>query len=127
LGKTYGWLSFRPTEKFFSVFVAMVSENRYFVYLMTNWNDRVMYIGVTNDLTRRVYEHKNKLVRGFTDKYNVSKLVYFEETIDVRSAIAREKQIKKWRREKKDALVVSLNPEWKDLWEEGKDFSLRSK
>ena len=107
----------------------MPVENRYYVYLMTNWNHRVMYLGVTNDLTRRVYEHKNKLVKGFTEKYNINKLVYFEETADVRSAIAREKKIKKWRRQKKDALVLSMNPEWKDLSneEEKKDFSLRSK
>ena len=74
-----------------------------------------MYVGVTNDLVRRLYEHKNKLVNGFTEKYNVNKLVYFEETKDVRSALTREKEIKKWRREKKDALVVSMNPEWKEL------------
>jgi putative endonuclease len=93
----------------------MPAENRYYVYLLTNWNHRVLYVGVTNDLTRRLYEHQNKLVTGFTEKYNVNKLVYFEETDDVRSALAREKEIKKWRREKKDALVVSVNPQWKDL------------
>lgn len=106
----------------------MPTENRYYVYLMTNWNHRVMYVGrVTNDLMRRVYEHKNKLVNGFTEKYNVNKLVYFEDSSDVQSALNREKEIKKWRREKKDALVLSMNPEWKDLSEEGKDFSLWSK
>ena len=105
----------------------MPTENRYYVYLLTNWNHRVMYLGVTNDLVRRIYEHKNKLVKGFTEKYNVHKLVYFEETGDVRSALTREKEIKKWRREKKNALVISINPEWKDLAEEEKDFSLRSK
>jgi putative endonuclease len=105
----------------------MPAENRYYVYLMTNWNHRVVYVGVTNDLIRRVYEHKNKLIKGFTEKYNVDKLVYFEETADVLSAIAREKEIKKWRRQKKDALVPSANPKWQDLSEEGKDFSLRSK
>ena len=106
----------------------MSAENRYYVYLLTNWNHRVMYVGVTNDLSRRLYEHKNKLVSGFTGKYNVSKLVYFEETADVLSALVREKEIKKWRRQKKDALVVSVNPEWRDLSEEEKkDFSLRSK
>jgi len=102
-------------------------ENSYFVYLLSNWNNRVLYIGITNDLARRLYEHQNKLVPGFTEKYNVSKLVYFEETSDVYSALAREKEIKKWRRQKKDALVASVNPGWKDLSEEGKDFSLRSK
>ena len=90
-------------------------EKQYYIYLLTNWNNKVMYVGVTNDLARRVYEHKNKLVDGFTRKYNVHKLVYFEETTDVSAAIAREKQVKKWRREKKDVLVVTMNPEWKDL------------
>jgi putative endonuclease len=90
-------------------------ENRYYVYLLTNWNHRVMYVGFTNDLKRRVYEHQEKLVKGFTEKYNVNKLVYFEETTDVNAAIAREKEIKKWRREKKDGLVMNMNPDWKDL------------
>jgi putative endonuclease len=83
-----------------------------------------MYIGVTNNLESRVFDHKNKLVDGFTQKYNINKLVYFEETSDVREAIAREKEIKKWRREKKDNLVDLKNPEWRDLsgdWTE--DFS----
>ena len=90
----------------------------YYVYLLTNWNNKVMYVGMTNNLERRVYEHKNKLVNGFTKKYNINKLVYFEETSDVNSAISREKEIKKWRREKKDTLVLSNNPEWKDLSDE---------
>ena len=64
----------------------------YYVYLLTNWNHRVLYIGVTNDLSRRLYEHKNKLVKGFTEKYNVNKLVYFEETNDVRSALSRKRK-----------------------------------
>ena len=83
----------------------------YYVYLLTNWNNKVMYVGVTNDLERRVYEHKQKLVEGFTEKYNVEKLVYFEETEDINAAIAREKEIKKWRREKKNNLVNGLNPD----------------
>ena len=74
-----------------------------------------MYVGVTNNLERRVYEHKNKLVKGFTEKYKVAKLVYFEETGDVSSALAREKEIKKWRREKKNRLVTNMNPQWVDL------------
>ena len=90
----------------------------YYVYLLTNWNNKVMYVGVTNDLARRIYEHKSKLVPGFTEKYQVRKLVYFEETSDVEAALAREKEIKKWRREKKDALVIDRNPEWRDLSEE---------
>ena len=74
----------------------------YYVYLLTNWNNKVMYLGVTNNLERRLYEHKNKLV-------------YFEETQDVTAAIAREKEIKKWRREKKNQLVNRMNPNWKNL------------
>ena len=88
---------------------------RYYVYLLTNWNDKVMYVGVTNNLERRIYEHKNKLIKGFTEKYNVNKLVYFEETQDVNAAIEREKEIKKWRREKKNQLVNLMNPKWDDL------------
>ena len=87
----------------------------YYIYLLTNWNNQVMYVGITNNLERRVYEHKHKLVRGFTEKYNANKLVYFEETSDVYSAISREKEIKKWRREKKNKLVLNMNPQWKDL------------
>lgn len=89
----------------------------YYVYLLTNWNDQVIYVGVTNNLERRLYEHKHKLVQGFTAKYNVNKLVYFEETPDVNAALQREKEIKKWRREKKNNLVTSINPEWQDLSE----------
>lgn len=95
-------------------------EKTYYVYLLTNWNNQVMYVGVTNNLERRIYEHKNKLIDGFTKKYNVEKLVYFETASDVLAAIEREKQIKKWRREKKNQLVVGMNPEWRDLsveWE----------
>ena len=76
-----------------------------------------MYIGITNNLERRLYEHRNKLIAGFTEKYNVNKLVYYEETNDVNAAITREKEIKKWRREKKNSLVNGANPEWKDLTE----------
>ncbi len=105
----------------------MLSDKGYYVYLLTNWNNKVMYVGMTNDLVRRLYEHKNKLVKGFTTKYNIDKLVYFEEARDVHAVITREKEIKRWRREKKDQLVVSVNPDWKDLSLEWKDFSLRSK
>ena len=93
----------------------MRQPGSYFIYLLTNWKNKAIYIGVTNDLERRLYEHKNKLVKGFTEKYNVSKLVYFEETQDVTTAIDREKEIKKWRREKKDRLVNQTNPNWRDL------------
>jgi len=105
----------------------MVYTKNYYVYLITNWNNRVIYIGVTNDLIRRIYEHKNKLIEGFSRKYNLTKLVYFEETSDVNAAITREKEIKKWRREKKNNLVNQINPSGEDLSEGLKDFSLRSK
>lgn len=73
---------------------------------------------MTNDLNRRLYEHKNKIIQGFTQKYNLNKLVYFEETNDINAAITREKEIKKWRIEKKDKLVNQLNPNWIDLSEQ---------
>ncbi len=87
----------------------------YYIYMLTNWNNEVLYIGVTNNLERRIYEHKNKLVKGFTEKYNLTKLVYIETTDYINAAIEREKQLKKWRREKKDNLVESVNPSWDDL------------
>ena len=90
---------------------------QYYVYIMTN-NSRTLYTRVTNDLKRRVYEHKNKLINGFTKKYNITQLVYYEVTNEVTSAIAREKQIKGWLRRKKIALIESVNPDWKDLSEE---------
>jgi len=81
---------------------------------MTN-SSRTLYTGVTDDLVRRIYEHKEKLIKGFTQKYNITRLVYYEITSDVRAAIQREKQIKGWLRKKKTALIESVNPEWKDL------------
>lgn len=99
----------------------------YYVYMLTNWNNKVLYTGITNNLERRIYEHKNKLVKGFTAKYNVNKLVYYDYTSDVHSAIAREKEIKGWTRQKKNDLIQSMNPEWIDLSELwGEDSSLRS-
>ena len=95
----------------------MVFTKNYYVYLLTNWNNKIIYAGVTNDLNSRIYEHKNKLIEGFSKKYNLTKLVYFEETSDINAAIAREKEIKKWRREKKDKLVSQTNPNWQDLSE----------
>lgn len=95
----------------------MDHARRFYVYILTNWNGKVMYIGITNDLQRRMFEHRNKQVLGFTAKYNVTRLVYVEETTDVVAALAREKEIKKWRREKKDALVRTLNPTFADLSE----------
>ncbi|MFC2136118.1 GIY-YIG nuclease family protein [Bacteroidota bacterium] len=87
----------------------------YYVYMMNNKNNTVIYTGVTNDLVLRVYEHKNKLLPGFTSKYNVTKLVYFEETTDINSAIAREKQIKAGSRKKKEGLINNFNKGWVDL------------
>ena len=87
-----------------------------YVYLLANKHNNFLYTGVTNDLIRRVYEHKNKLVAGFTQKYNVDRLVYFEVCSGIVVAIKREKQIKGWSRKKKQALINSLNPEWDDLY-----------
>ena len=87
----------------------------YYVYIMTNERNTVLYTGVTNDLAKRVYEHKNKLLSGFTTHYNVTKLVHFEETEDVTAAIAREKQIKGGSRGKKVSLIEAQNGDWKDL------------
>ena len=87
----------------------------YFVSILSNWDDSVLYIGVTGNLPRRLYEHRNHLVDGFSSKYNTEKLVYFDETTDVYSAISREKQLKGWTRKKKNDLIAKTNPEWKDL------------
>ena len=84
-------------------------RDRYFVYIMTNVS-RTLYTGVTNNLVRRVYEHKNKIIPGFTSRYNITELVYFEETSDVQAALTREKEIKGWRRAKKSQLIASVNP-----------------
>jgi putative endonuclease len=86
----------------------------YYVYIMAS-RSRVIYIGVTNDLRRRVEQHQQKVVQGFTQKYNCTRLVYYESTEDVHSALAREKELKGWRREKKTALIESVNPTWQDL------------
>ena len=90
---------------------------QYYVYLLTNWNHRVLYVGVTNNMERRLYEHKHELVDGFTKRYHVHKLVFFETTTDVRAAIEREKQIKSWSREAKNKLISESNPDWNDLFE----------
>ena len=90
----------------------------YYVYILANWNNKVIYTGVTNNLERRLYEHEHSLVEGFTKKYNVHKLVYFEHTSDVYSAISREKQLKKWSRTKKNQLIERMNPTWADLSEQ---------
>lgn len=87
----------------------------YYVYMITNWNNKVLYTGVTNDLVRRVHKHREKKIPGFTSRYNLHKLVFFESSTDVNAAIAREKEIKGWIRRKKNALIKTINPEWNDL------------
>jgi putative endonuclease len=89
---------------------------QYFVYILANIRNTVLYVGITNDLVRRVYEHKNKLVKGFSQKYNLTKLVYFEILEDPKTAITREKTIKNLLRVKKEKLINSTNPHWKDLY-----------
>ncbi|MBI5299923.1 MAG: GIY-YIG nuclease family protein [Deltaproteobacteria bacterium] len=91
---------------------------KYFVYIMASQRNGTLYIGVTSDIVRRVYEHKNNLIKGFTEKYKVHRLVYVEETDDVSVAITREKQLKKWKRSWKLRLIESMNPEWRDLHNE---------
>ena len=91
-------------------------ERQYFVYIMTNKSKTAIYTGMTNDLYRRVYEHKQKLVEGYTNKHNINRLVYFEVGDNAESIIAREKQIKSWKRHKKIDLVNTLNPKWEDLY-----------
>lgn len=86
----------------------------YYVYILAS-KSRRLYIGVTNDLSRRIWEHKNKVVEGFTKQYNIDRLVYFEDTTDVKSPIEREKQLKGWRREKKISLIETINAAWDDL------------
>jgi len=106
-------------------------DRRYYVYILPNAS-RTLYVGVTSDLERRLWQHRNKQIDGFTRRYNITKLVFFEESGDPLAAIAREKQIKGWLRAKKIALVESTNPQWHDLgeaWKQGNttttDSSLR--
>ncbi len=89
----------------------------YYVYILASERNGTLYIGVTNDLIKRVYQHKNNLIEGFTEKYSVHKLVYYEETNDINSAIKREKHLKKWNRKWKLELIENVNPNWKDLYE----------
>ena len=93
-------------------------NRQYYTYIMTNKRNTVVYTGVTNDLGKRIYEHKEKLVEGFTKEYNVTKLVYYEVFDDIESAILREKQIKSGPRQKKVELINGMNKEWRDLQEE---------
>ena len=87
----------------------------YYVYILANKTNSTVYIGVTNDLMRRLWEHRNDRIEGFTKTYHVHKLVYYESFSDVRDAIAREKQLKGWRRARKNELIESVNPAWEDL------------
>ena len=87
----------------------------YYVYMITNWSNEVLYTGVTDDLVRRIHEHREKKAPGFTSRYNVNKLVFFESGTDVNAAIAREKEIKGWVRKKKNDLIKTMNPDWHDL------------
>jgi putative endonuclease len=94
-----------------------MNQKQYYVYIATNQRNTVLYTGVTNNLERRIHEHKNKLTKGFTSKYNINKLVYFQELNNPEEAIAAEKRIKGWLREKKIRLIKSINPGFKDLAE----------
>ena len=90
----------------------------YVVYILTNYNETTFYIGITSNIQKRIWEHKNKIVEGFTQKYNVNKLVYYEVTENVESALNREKQLKRWHRQWKINLIKEMNPEFKDLSED---------
>lgn len=89
----------------------------YYVYILASKKDGVLYIGATNNLARRIFEHKNHILKGFTDKYFIEKLVYFEQTSDIKSAISREKQLKKFNRQWKIDLIEKDNPKWQDLYQ----------
>ncbi len=90
----------------------------YYVYIVTNKHDSVLYIGITSNLEGRIYEHRERLTEGFTKTYQATKLIYYEDYPDPVSAIAREKQLKGWRRAKKVALIQKMNPRWVDLWDQ---------
>jgi len=90
-------------------------QNQFYVYVLTNYSNAVIYVGVTRDLNRRVYEHKNKLIKGFSSKYNITKLVYYEVFDDVENAILREKQLKSGTRQRKLGLIIKNNPDFNEL------------
>ena len=100
----------------FRVKQSVIRMKSYYIYILTNKNNTVLYVGVTNDIVRRIWEHKSKLIEGFTKKYNIDKLVYYEKFDDPNSAIAREKQLKAGSRKKKLDLINSFNKDWKDLF-----------
>lgn len=93
----------------------MRRDKSFYIYILTNKTNNVLYIGVTNNLARRIFEHKNKLIEGFSKKYNLTKLVYFEQTDNIESAIKREKQLKNWHRDWKINLIKKFNNNWDDL------------
>jgi len=99
------------------VAIQSMTSKTYYVYILASKRNGTLYVGVTDNLQRRIYEHKNNLVKGFTQKYNIHNLVYYEETDDVKVAIEREKQIKSWSRKKKILLIEKENSEWQDLSE----------
>ena len=122
--KLLGSLTYKinVTLNLFQGLISLICYNKtmdktYTVYILTNYNETTFYIGVTGNLQKRIFEHKNKVVEGFTKKYNVDKLVYYEITNDVESAINREKQLKRWHRQWKINLIKEVNPEFKDLSE----------
>jgi putative endonuclease len=92
-------------------------EKHYYVYILASKRNGTLYIGVTSDLIKRIWQHKNDILKGFTNKYQVHNLVYFEETTDVESAIKREKQLKAWQRKWKLELIEKMNPNWEDLYD----------
>ena len=92
--------------------------NSRWIYIMTNANNTVLYVGVTSNLTQRVRQHKAKELEGFTARYNITKVIYVEEYADIRNAIEREKQIKSWSRRKKEELIATQNPSWRDLFDD---------
>ena len=92
-----------------------MKTNQYYVYIITNYSNKVLYVGVSGNLTRRIFEHKNKLIPGFSSRYNLNKLVFFEAFNTPEEAIAAEKKIKGWLRIKKIQLIESINPDWNDL------------
>jgi putative endonuclease len=98
--------------------ITAMNDHTYFIYILTNKNKTVLYIGVTNDLKRRVYEHKTKLNKGFTSRYNVDSLIYIETFTNIKEAITREKRLKEWKREWKENLINQFIPEWKDLYDD---------
>ena len=110
-------MSFLNEVKNIKILYTISIMKNYYVYILTTKNNKLLYVWVTNNIIRRVYEHKNKVVEWFTAKYNINKLVYYEETKDINSAIKREKELKWWLRIKKDSLINGFNPERSDLYD----------